>query len=48
MTMSSYYQPLVIKSLIESGGRQIAEDLARILLLEDQTTRDRALRILKR
>lgn len=48
MTMSSYYQPLVIKSLIESGGRQTAEGLAQVLLLQDRTARDRALRILKR
>jgi 5-methylcytosine-specific restriction endonuclease McrA len=48
MSMSSYYQPLVIKSLVEPGGRQPASDLARCLLLEDHFATGRALRILMR
>lgn len=36
MRQSSYYQPLVIRSLIEAGGTLSREDLAKALLVEDQ------------
>jgi 5-methylcytosine-specific restriction endonuclease McrA len=48
MTMSSYYQPLVIRSLIEAGGRLRAEDLAKRLLVEDRFAVAKALRTLMR
>jgi 5-methylcytosine-specific restriction endonuclease McrA len=48
MTMSSYYQPLVIKSLVECGGSMSADDLARVLLLEDRFATGNALRTLMR
>ncbi len=48
MTMSAYYQPLVIRSLIEAGGRQSARELAIQLLNEDQFAVARAQRTLMR
>jgi hypothetical protein len=48
MTMSSYYQPLVIRSLIETGGRQSARDLAVHLLNEDHFAVAKARRTLMR
>lgn len=48
MAMSSYYQPLVIRSLIEAGGRQPARELAIQLLNEDQFAVARAQRTLMR
>jgi 5-methylcytosine-specific restriction endonuclease McrA len=48
MKMSSYYQPLIIRSLVEAGGRMATEDLARRLLVEDRFAVDRALRTLMR
>jgi 5-methylcytosine-specific restriction endonuclease McrA len=48
MTMSSYYQPLVIRELIEAGGRRSADDLARRLLAEDAFAVSRARRTLMR
>jgi len=48
MTMSSPYQPIVIRALIESGGRCTADELARTLLLADRFAVDRARRILMR
>lgn len=48
MSMSSYYQPLVIKSLIEAGGRMAAGELAKRLLLQDQFAVAKALRTLMR
>lgn len=48
MTMSSYYQPLVIRSLIEAGGRLPADDLAKRLLSEDRFAVAKALRTLMR
>jgi Arc/MetJ family transcription regulator len=48
MTMSSYYQPLVIRSLIEANGRLPAEDLAKLLLVEDRFAVAKALRTLMR
>jgi 5-methylcytosine-specific restriction endonuclease McrA len=48
MTMSSYYQPLVIRSLIEAGGRQSTQELAVQLLVEDHFAVARARRALMR
>jgi 5-methylcytosine-specific restriction endonuclease McrA len=48
MVMSSYYQPLLIKSLVESGGRRSVLDLARLLLLHDGGALARARRTLMR
>jgi 5-methylcytosine-specific restriction endonuclease McrA len=48
MTMSSYYQPLVIRRLIEAGGRQSTRELAVQLLVEDHFAVARAHRILMR
>ena len=42
MTMSSPYQPLLIRALIEAGGRSSAGDLANVLLLADSFAVDRA------
>lgn len=35
MTMSAYYQPVVIRSLVQAGGRKSADELAVDLLNED-------------
>lgn len=48
MAMSSYYQPLLIKTLIEAGGRMPAAALAQVLLLHDSWALARARRILMR
>ena len=48
MSMSSVYQPLLIKALVESGGRCSAEELARVILLADTFAAARALKILMR
>ena len=48
MAMSSYYQPLLIKALVEAGGRMPAADLARLLLLHDSWALARARRVLMR
>src|SRR5687768_8852146 len=48
MSMSSYYQPLVIRSLIEAGGRMPTVELATRLLEEDRFAVAKALRILMR
>jgi len=46
--MSSPYQPLVIRALIESGGRCSADHLARTLLIADRFAVSRAKKILMR
>jgi hypothetical protein len=49
MTMSSYYQPPVIRSLVLARDHRLpADELARQLLLEDQFAIGKALKILKR
>lgn len=48
MTMLSYYQPLVIRSLIEAGGRQSTRELAIQLLNEDHFAVAKARRTLMR
>lgn len=48
MSMSSPYQPLLIRALIESGGRASADDLAKVLLLADSFAVARARSILMR
>lgn len=48
MSMSSYYQPLLIKALVEVGGRMPAADLTRLLLLHDGWAMARARRVLMR
>jgi len=49
MSLSSYYQPLVIQALILAPGQRVpAEDLARTLLLQDRFAVGKALKTLKR
>jgi len=48
MRQSSYYQPLVIRSLIEAGGELSREQLAAKLLIEDQFAVSRAGKTLMR
>src|ERR1035438_8572063 len=48
MSMSSYYQPLVIKTLIEGGGQISKEDLAKTFLLADDFAMRRSRRIVMR
>lgn len=48
MRQSSYYQPLVIRSLIRAGGSLSREELAKDLLLEDQFAVTKSVRTLMR
>jgi 5-methylcytosine-specific restriction endonuclease McrA len=48
MTMSSYYQPLVIRELAVAGGVCPRDDLARALLLEDRFALESAVKTLMR
>lgn len=48
MSMSSYYQPLLIRDLVLNGGRRPAAELAQSILLEDRFAVDRAKVVLMR
>lgn len=48
MVMSSYYQPLLIKELVESGGRKSALELAQLIAAHDTWILARARRTLMR
>ena len=37
MTMSHIYQPILIRALVQSGGRATVRQLAQVLLLEDES-----------
>ena len=48
MTMSSYYQPLVVRELVLHGGRRSSIDLAPAILIEDDFAVGRARDVLMR
>jgi len=48
MKMASYYQPLMIRTLIEHGGRCTVDELARIFLCADDFEVERSRRIVMR